>query len=138
MTPRPDRLPEKRFRKLSFESLEARRVMTSMPFGASANDLGEYMLGRIAVTPVLLESDGSHDLNAEDWTPSHVATVMNNIQEGLNWWNRLLAKEAPIHNLEWVIDRTYVDTRLNTPYEPINRTSNAYELWVGRFLSDVN
>lgn len=137
MTPRPDRLPEKRFRKLSFESLEARRVMTSMPFGASANDLGEYMLGRIAVTPVLLESDGSLDLNAEDWTPSHVATVMNNIQEGLNWWNRLLAKEAPIHNLEWVIDRTYVDTRLNTPYEPINRTSNAYELWVGRFLSDV-
>jgi hypothetical protein len=137
MTDRPQRYPKKRFRKLSFESLEARRVMTGMPFGASPNDLGEYMLGRIAVTPVLLESDGTIDVSTEDWTPSHVATVMNNIQVGLNWWNRLLAKESSVHTIEWVIDRTYVDTRLNTPWEPINRTSNSYDLWVSRFLNDV-
>jgi hypothetical protein len=111
--------------------------MASLPLGASPNDLGEYMLGRIAVTPVLLESDGSIDPSTEDWTTSHVTTVMNNIQEGLQWWNRLLAKESSVHTLEWVIDRTYVDARWNTPWEPINRTSNAYDLWVDRFLRDT-
>ncbi|MFN9851274.1 MAG: dockerin type I domain-containing protein [Planctomycetota bacterium] len=137
MRQRPTRSPSKPVRKLSFESLEARRVMTSLPFGASTNDLGEFMLGRIAVTPVLLESNGAIDVSTEDWTSSHVQTVMNNITQGLNWWNRLLAKESSVHTLEWVIDRTYVDNRLPTPYEPINRISNVYELWVGKFLSDI-
>ena len=137
MSQRPIRSQSKRFRKLSFESLETRRVMASLPFGATSNDLGEFMLGRIAVTPVLLESNGAIDTNAEDWTPSHVSVVMNNIQQGLNWWNQLLAKKSSVHTLEWVIDRTYVDNRLSTPYEPINRISNAYELWIGQFLSDT-
>ncbi len=111
--------------------------MASLPFGASPNDLGEFMLGRIAVTPVLLESDGTIDINTENWTASHVSTVMDNIQVGLNWWNQLLAKESSVHTIDWIIDRTYVDNRLPTPFEPINRTSNAYEQWVSRFLTDT-
>ncbi|MBM3964853.1 MAG: protein containing Planctomycete extracellular domain protein, partial [Planctomycetes bacterium] len=110
-------------RTLSFESLEERRVMASLPFGATAEDTGEFMLGRIAVTPVLLESDGTIDPSTENWTPSHVAAVMNNIQTGLNWWTQLLQKESSVHTLEWVIDRSYADNRPGTPYEPINRTS---------------
>jgi hypothetical protein len=137
MNSRQNRIPSKQLRKLSFESLEPRRVMASLPFGASPNDLGEYMLGRIAVTPVLLESNGAIDASTENWTQEHVSTVMNKIQQGLNWWNQLLAKESSVHTLEWVIDRTYVDNRLPTPYEPINRTSNSYELWVNQFLRDV-
>jgi hypothetical protein len=137
MSQRSPRHRDKRFRKLSFESLEARRVMAGLPFGASTNDLGEFMLGRIAVTPVMLESNGTLDPSTEDWTPSHVSFVMNNLQRGLNWWNQLLAKESSVHTIEWVIDRTYVDNRLATPYEPINRTSNAYESWIGQFLSDT-
>lgn len=137
MSKRPNHHPRKRLRKLSFESLEMRRVMAGLPFGATPNDLGEFMLGRIAVTPVLLESNGRIDPSTEDWTPSHVSLVMNNLQRGLNWWNQLLAKESSVHTIEWVIDRTYVDNRLATPYEPINRISNAYEQWVGQFLSDT-
>lgn len=124
-------------RTLSFESLEERRVMASLPFGATAEDTGEFMLGRVAVTPVLLESDGTIDPSTENWTPSHVAAVMNNVQTGLNWWTQLLQKESSVHTLEWVIDRSYADNRPSTPYEPINRTSNAYELWVSQFLSDI-
>jgi len=111
--------------------------MASLPFGATPNDLGEFMLGRIAVTPVLLESDGSLDPNTENWNASHVQAVVNNIQEGLGWWNQLLATKSSVHSIEWVIDRTYVDNRPPTPYEPIQRVSNAYELWVGRFLDDI-
>jgi hypothetical protein len=137
MSEHPASRQSKLRRKLSFESLEARRVMASLPFGASTEDTGEFMLGRIAVTPVLLESDGSIDANTENWTTSHVQTVMNNIEVGLNWWNQLLQKQSSLHTLEWVIDRTYVDTRPSTPYEPINRVSDAYQLWVSDFLSDV-
>jgi hypothetical protein len=111
--------------------------MASLPFGATSEDTGEFMLGRIAVTPVLLESDGTIDLSTEDWTADHVAAVMNNIQTGLNWWNQLLQKEGPLHTLDWVIDRTFVDNRPTTPYEPINRRSDDYVLWAGDFLSKV-
>lgn len=124
-------------RKLCFESLEGRRVMATLPLGATAEDTGEFMLGRIAVTPVLLESDGTIDRNTENWTPGHIAAVMDNIQTGLNWWNRLLATKSSVHTLEWVIDRTYVDTRISTPYEPINRRSDDYVLWVDDFLNKV-
>ena len=137
MNRRSSRHPAKRLRKLSFESLETRRVMAGLPFGATTNDLGEFMLGRIAVTPVLLESNGTLDRDTENWTEEHISFVMSNIERGLNWWNQMLAKKSSIHKIDWVIDRTYVDNRLSTPYEPINRRSDAYEMWVGRFLSDV-
>ncbi len=126
-----------RHRRLSFESLEMRRVMASLPFGATPADTGEFMLGRIAVTPILLESDGSTDLNTENWNSAHVASVMNNLQEGLDWWKQLLATKSSVHTIDWVIDRTFVDNRPSTPYEPINRVSNAYELWVDKFLDDT-
>ena len=82
------------------------------------------MLGRIAVTPVLLESTGA--LSTEDWSDSHVQYVMNNIQTGLQWWNQLLAKNSSVHTLEWVIDRTYLENRCGTPFEPINLNSERY------------
>ncbi len=125
----------RRTRKLAFENLETRRLMATLPYGAQSDDLAEFMIGRIAVTPVFLESDGSIDPSTQDWTAAHVASVMSNIQTGLNWWSQLLAKQSSIHTLDWVIDRTYVDNRPSTPYEPIGRVSNAYSLWVSDFLS---
>lgn len=124
---------KKKTRKLAIECLESRRVMT-LPYGADPDDLGEFMLGRIAVTPVLLESDGTIDVNTENWTAQLVDSVMTKIQTGLNWWNQLLATKSSVHTIDWVIDRTYVDNRASTPYEPISRPSNHYTTWVSDFL----
>ena len=129
------KISKNRFRRLVLESLEDRRVMT-LPFGAEPSDLGEFMLGRIAVTPILLESDGRIDNNTENWTPTHVAEVERNIRDGLQWWTELLATKSSLHNLDWVIDTTYINNRPATPYEPINRISNNFSLWVGQFLTD--
>jgi len=129
--------PKKRQRKLAIETLETRRVMATLPFGAEADDTGEFMLGRVAVTPVFLESDGSIDPSTENWTQSHIASVLNNIQTGLNWWTNLLATKSSIHTLQWVIDPLYATTPKSTPFEPISRNSNHYTQWVSRFLSDV-
>ena len=122
-------------RKLAIECLEDRRVMAVLPFGATSQDTGEFMLGRIAVTPVFLESTGA--VSTEDWTPAYVEAVMGNIQSGLQWWNQLLAKKSSVHTLDWVIDRTYVDNRLPITYEPINMTSEGYLQWGTQFLQGV-
>ena len=124
-----------RRRKLAVECLEERRVMTVLPFGATSQDTGEFMLGRIAVTPVFLESTGA--VSTEDWTPAYVDAVMGNIQSGLQWWNQLLATKSTVHTLEWVIDRTYVDNRLPISFEPINMTSEGYLQWGPQFLQGV-
>ena len=127
----------KKIRKLALESLESRRVMATLPFGAEPDDTAEFLLGRVAVTPVFLESDGTIDANTENWTPGHINQVLSNIQTGLNWWSQLLATKSSVHTLDWVIDTTYTSNLTPTPYEPISRTSNSYTLWVSKFLSDV-
>lgn len=131
--PKRPKAPQRR--KLALESLEDRRVMATLPFGATSQDTGEFMLGRIAVTPVFLESTGA--VSTEDWTPAYVDAVMGNIQSGLQWWNQLLAKKSSLHTLEWVIDRTYVDNRLPITFEPINMTSEGYLQWGPQFLQGV-
>ena len=123
-------------RRLTLERLESRSLFAGLPFGAAPEDTGEFMLGRIAVTPVFLESTGQIDPNTENWTLAQKTTVLNNIQSGLNWWKQLLATKSTIQSLDFVIDTTYVDTPAPTPFEPISRISNAYSDWVSQFLVD--
>ncbi|GAB5403866.1 MAG: dockerin type I domain-containing protein [Aureliella sp.] len=121
--------------KLRLESLEERRVMTAMPFGATDQDLGEFMLGTVAVTPVFLESDGSLDTSTENWSQSHIDEVLANIDEGLDWWVDTLANKSAIHELSFTVDTTFADTPIQTRYEPISRRSNDYSLYVSEFLT---
>lgn len=127
----------KKARKLAIESLESRRVMATLPYGAEFDDTGEFMLGRVAVTPVFLESDGSIDSNTENWTSGQINQVLSNIQTGLNWWTRLLATKSSVHTLDFVIDTTYATKPVATPYEPISRRSDDHILWGGKFLADL-
>jgi len=121
-------------RTLKFENLEDRRVMAGLPFGASDQDTGEFMLGRIAVTPVFIESNGLGDASTEDWTESQKADVLSNIQTGLNWWKQLLAKKSSVTTLDFVVDTTFVQSPFSSQYEPITRRSDDYSLWVDEFM----
>jgi len=127
---------KKKSRKLAIESLESRRVMATLPYGAEFDDTGEFLLGRVAVTPVFLESDGRIDPNTENWTPAQITQVITNIQRGLNWWTQLLATKSSVHTLDFIIDTTYTSKLTSTPYEPISRKSNDHTLWISKFLSD--
>jgi hypothetical protein len=121
-------------RKLQLESLESRCLMASLPFGAAPEDTGEFMLGRVVVTPVFVESSGILDPNTEDWTPTHKAEVLQKIESGLDWWRQLLATKTSRHTLEFVVDRAFADQPFVSLYEPINRRSNDYQLFVNEFL----
>ena len=64
-------------RRLILESLESRALFAGLPFGASPDDTAEFMLGRVAVTPVFLESNGQIDANTENWTADQKKSVMD-------------------------------------------------------------
>ncbi|EMI42143.1 dockerin type I domain-containing protein [Rhodopirellula sp. SWK7] len=132
--PRPDR-HRKRFRRPKLEILERRRVMAAeLPFGATPQDTAEFLLGTVTVTPIFLESDGSIDTNAQDWTAAEIDAVLGNITTGVNWWSDALDELDTVHSLEFVIDDTYARTPVETGYEPINRVSDNYNQYVSDFL----
>lgn len=116
------------------ERLEPRWVRASLPYGAVANDTGEFMLGRVAVTPIFLESTGQVDASTENWNATHVADVTAKINEAFDWWQDLLATQSAVHTLDFVIDPTYINSPAPTAYEPINRRSDDYSLWSQEFL----
>ena len=121
-------------RKPRVEKLEERALMAGLPYGAAPEDTGEFMLGRIAVTPVFIESNGQIDPSTENWTADQKLSVLSKIESGLDWWRQLLAKKTSQHTLEFVIDRTYIDAPFQSGYEPISRRSDDYSLWVSEFL----
>jgi len=124
-----------RWRKLIFQPLETRSLLASLPLGAMPRDTAEFMLGRVAVTPVLLESDGRIDLSTEDWTTAQISQVLANIQAGVDWWVQTLAELDTQHSLEFVLDTSFATSPFRTPYEPISRISNDYVNYVGHFLT---
>lgn len=121
--------------QLRVENLEERRLLTSTPFGANELDLGEFLLGSVAVTPVFLESDGSIDPSTENWTEQHINEVLANIDEGLDWWVDTLATKTDIHELSFTVDTSFAATPAASSYEPISRRSNDYTLYVTEFLA---
>lgn len=123
-------------RTLRMESLESRQMLSALPLGAQPRDTGEFLLGRVAVTPVLLESNGLVDPSTEDWTQAEIAQVLENVRVGTDWWVDTLETFGTPHSLEFVIDPTFATTPVPTPFEPISQRSDAYSQYVGRFLAD--
>jgi hypothetical protein len=124
-------------RRLALEGLEGRWLLAGLPFGATNLDTGEFMLGTVAVTPVLLESNGSLDNNTENWTLAHIQQVLANVDEGLQWWVDTLAAQSASAPLSFTIDTTYADTPVASKFEPISRRSNDYALWTADFLTTI-
>ncbi len=121
-------------RRLRLEQLELRQMFAGLPFGAIEEDTAEFMLGKVAVTPIFLESNGKKAPNTENWTPANIQSTLQNINEGLQWWVDTLATLNSVHKLEFVVDKTYAETPVPTDYEPISGTSNEYANWVQDFL----
>ncbi len=110
-------------------------MLAGLPYGAMPHDTAEYMLGTIAVTPVLLESNGEIDRNVENWNEAHIQEVLLKLNESFQWWENLLASQTPNHELKFVLNEEFASKTFETAYEPINRRSDDYRLWVSEFLA---
>jgi hypothetical protein len=137
-------------RQRRFETLESRLLLSTVPYGATEQDTGEYMLGTVLTTVVLMESDGSVDPNLEDWNPlvrdndgnvvldEHGRTInagpgpnlieqaKDKIREGMAWWEDTLASFG-----SWLTDPTptpvhYLDFRFDFEYAH-NPVATGYE-----------
>lgn len=137
-------------RRLLVESLETRALLTyAYPYGATPDDTGEYMLGKIAVNVVLMESDSSlapHDngtlhqivpgsggsvstvtYTPENWTADEITAAKKNVTDAMQWWVDTFKKafpNAPANSLVFDINFTHADEPVHTGYEPIARLSD--------------
>ncbi len=108
------------------------------------DDTGDYMLGDVLVTVVLMESDPTlpgADVSTENWTQASIDAVKGKVQQGMNFWKQTLINasnfyynpELPL--LDFKYDWTWADNPVETLYEPINRFSSYHELWINDFLN---
>ena len=125
------------------QKLETRNLLTAVPLGATPLDTGEFLLGRVVVTPVLLESNGQTDPQTQNWSSAEVDAMLAKISEGVNWWSDTLDELNTVHSLDFIIDTTFAKdpqtgaaSTYATPYEPIDRSSNFYSTYVSDFLED--
>ncbi len=89
-----------------------------------------YLVGRVAVSIIFVESDGTIDTSTENWTPAMLNATEAEIKAGLAWW---VARE-PDAGLEMVYPDRIV---ANTSYEPITRASTEEWRWIGEIMTDL-
>ncbi len=95
-----------------------------------SGEVCEYAMGSIKVGIIFVESNGTSDPETEDWSSSRRNTVLNEIQDALDWW------EA--QNPSAGLTLSKVDLGLKeTTYEPITHVHTDEPLWVNEIMSDM-
>ncbi|MHB0878167.1 MAG: hypothetical protein ACYC5O_19195, partial [Anaerolineae bacterium] len=92
----------------------------------------EYMIGKVAVNIVLVESNGSVDPSTENWTPAERQLVFQQIVAGLSWWQAM----EPRAHLQFVYD-DHFSSPLPSSYEPINRSHSDERLWIAEAMQQL-
>ena len=107
-----------------------RAALSGLPIGARWFDTSEFMMGRVAVSILFPESDGSLDSNRYDWTAALRDSVVRSAVRGLGKWGVFAARRG--------VDVTFaieVHSGLATRYEPIKRTVGEEEGWIQDMLT---
>lgn len=101
------------------------------PYGAGFYDTSEYLIGKVAVNIVFVQSDGSIDTKTEisGWTLSKRNAVVTGVSEAMNWWaaRNSAASLTFVHN----------NITLTTGYEPINHPSSDEDLWIAEVMGKL-
>lgn len=92
----------------------------------------EYMIGKIAVNIVLVESTGAVDPSTEDWTLAERQLVFQQVVAGLAWWQSM----RPEAHIQFVYDDHY-SSPLPVSYEPVNRPQSDERLWIAEAMGQL-
>jgi len=101
-------------------------------YGTRWEDTSEFMIGRVALSILFPESDGSTDLNRFDWTPALRDSVVRSAVRGLLKWS-LLASSRNM-TLTFLLE---VRSALTTRYEPIDRPISQETFWMEDALAPL-
>ena len=105
-------------------------MLHGLPFGARWFDTSEFMIGRVAVSILFPESDGTTDPNRYNWTPALRDSVIRSAVRGLAKWSGFAASHGIA--LSFAIE---VHAGLATRYEPIDRTVAEEDNWIEDVLA---
>ncbi|MBQ9875219.1 MAG: hypothetical protein IJM30_12235 [Thermoguttaceae bacterium] len=130
-------IPEESSADASSSASALPSIVDEAPAGASAYDGSLYMLGNVRVTLVLMESNGTIDVDATTWSEYQINQVKKQVRIGLDWWESYFDKTFPDSKMDisFTVDYQYANNPFETSYEPINRTSKSENLWIGEFLT---
>lgn len=131
---RKSSVPLRTNRVMRVEPLEQRHLFAALPLGAAPMDTAEFMVGRVAVVPIFLESNGELDPNTENWTPESIQNMLARVRSGVQWWSDTLDRLGTVHSLEFVIDDQFAVNPFETPFEAISRPSQFHSVILGSFL----
>jgi hypothetical protein len=100
-------------------------------------DLTEYMIGRVAIGIIFLESDGTIDPSTEDWTQQEKDTALGSLGlaggylQWVNWFNS--------ENMNYHVLNIYAEVHtINISYEPIIHPSGVTnDYWEKLYVSEA-
>ena len=99
--------------------------------GAGFYDTSEFLIGKVAVNIVFVQSDGTIDVRTETngWTLGKRNAVSAGVQNAMTWWaaRNSAAGLTFVHN----------NTTITTGYEPINRPSSDEDHWIAQVMSKL-
>ncbi len=101
-------------------------AVSSAPSGAGFYDTSEILVGSVAVGVILPESDGTIDMNRENWTTTEIGEVVAGIQGAL-------AFHVDLETRAGLSFYVVVHDSILTGYEPIRRgshTTGEQALWI--------
>ena len=104
------------------------------PFGAETRDLAAFLLGKVGVDVIVLDSDGSVDAEVSRWTPAQAASLKANVESGFQWWVDTLATVSTEHELSFDLNFDFVDTPISVPHEALSRATSDFALGINSFL----
>lgn len=89
------------------------------PYGAGFYDTSEYLMGKVAVNIIFVESDGTIAPKTEtgNWTTAKKNAVITGVTQAMTWWaaRNSAASLSFVHN----------NATVTTGYEPINCNASA-------------
>ncbi len=89
----------------------------------------DYMIGKVIVSIIFPESDGSVDPNSETWSNERKTQVVNEIMTGLDWWTK--------QNQKSPLSFSFISQTVTTKYEPITRPYYDESLWIPEIMSKL-
>jgi len=108
----------------------------AVPAGAGFYDTSEYMIGKVVVSIIFPESDGSIKTQTETWSAARKADVVTKLQATMAWW--------AARNANAKLSFVYLTNTINTGYEPINCNVAAHSSlctegdWVADIMGKLN
>jgi len=110
-----------------YEKSEVTYRTTFTQTGPDETQTSLFMIGKVSVSVIFMESNGTIDPETEDWDQTRIDEVNSEIETALNWYT----SKEPDARLQWVIH----SQKIETSYEPITRSSIYDYLWINEAMN---